>query len=229
MMIQHLRDQCTASDRVLDLGSKDGENMDSIEAETIAIDLKYRSTNSDTEYILGDGTRMPFESETFDYILCNQVFEHVPNLENLVKEMSRVLKTGGKALITFPNRLAPIKPHSTPWWSSYLPQPIGEKILPYVVEPEVAEYYKNEEFMLTPLKARYYLHQEFATINYVCFKQLSYYKEKRLARLDDLDQSGLVRKLVYGIAPYAAKVENKPVLGWGLEMTYAGVSYIAVK
>jgi SAM-dependent methyltransferase len=49
-----------------------------------------------------DGKHVPFEDNSFDSILCSEVFEHISNLEEVIKELSRVLKPGGKILITCP-------------------------------------------------------------------------------------------------------------------------------
>ena len=49
-----------------------------------------------------DGTTFPFEPESFDALVCNQVFEHVFNPEQFMAEMYRVLKPGGRLLLTVP-------------------------------------------------------------------------------------------------------------------------------
>ncbi len=49
-----------------------------------------------------DGITLPFESETFDSVLCTEVFEHAASPHELAKEIGRVLKPGGHALITAP-------------------------------------------------------------------------------------------------------------------------------
>ncbi len=49
-----------------------------------------------------DGQRFPFEDSSFDSALCNQVLEHVFNPEEFVAEIHRVLKPGGKLLLTVP-------------------------------------------------------------------------------------------------------------------------------
>jgi SAM-dependent methyltransferase len=49
-----------------------------------------------------DGHRFPFESSSFDSILCNQVLEHVFNPNEFLAEMNRVLKPGGGVLLTVP-------------------------------------------------------------------------------------------------------------------------------
>jgi SAM-dependent methyltransferase len=49
-----------------------------------------------------DGKHIPFDNETFDSIFSSEVFEHVFNLDEALKELNRVLKTGGKILATCP-------------------------------------------------------------------------------------------------------------------------------
>ena len=49
-----------------------------------------------------DGKTIPFEDKIFDSILSNQVFEHVFNPNQFLKEINRVTKVGGKFLITVP-------------------------------------------------------------------------------------------------------------------------------
>jgi SAM-dependent methyltransferase len=49
-----------------------------------------------------DGLTLPFENETFDSILCTEVFEHASRPYELAREIGRVLEFGGHALITAP-------------------------------------------------------------------------------------------------------------------------------
>ena len=50
--------------------------------------------------------KIPFLSEFFDVILCNQVAEHLLNPDNLFDEIRRLLKTDGCAYISIPNLCA---------------------------------------------------------------------------------------------------------------------------
>ncbi|MEN9685041.1 MAG: hypothetical protein RLZZ28_827 [Bacteroidota bacterium] len=49
-----------------------------------------------------DGKTIPFENNRFDAIFSSEVFEHVFMLQEILPELSRVLKPGGKLLITCP-------------------------------------------------------------------------------------------------------------------------------
>ncbi len=49
-----------------------------------------------------DGNTMPFADRSFDTLLCNQVLEHVFNPEYFVRELARLLRPGGRIIITVP-------------------------------------------------------------------------------------------------------------------------------
>lgn len=49
-----------------------------------------------------DVTQMPFKDKFADYIIINHVLEHVPNEKLAVYEMMRVLREGGKIIMSFP-------------------------------------------------------------------------------------------------------------------------------
>ncbi len=49
---------------------------------------------------VGHAEALPYEDESFDVILCTQVFEHLHEPWTAVKEMRRVLRPGGLALVS---------------------------------------------------------------------------------------------------------------------------------
>ena len=51
-----------------------------------------------------EGGRLPFDDDTFDVVVSDQVFEHVVPLEASVREIERVLRPGGVAYHHFPSR-----------------------------------------------------------------------------------------------------------------------------
>ncbi len=50
--------------------------------------------------VVGDVHNMPFDNESFDAILCTEVLEHLKNPQKAILEMRRVLKDGGKLILT---------------------------------------------------------------------------------------------------------------------------------
>ena len=47
--------------------------------------------------------RIPFPSNSFDYVVCTEVIEHLWNPDNLLSEINRVLKTSGVLVLSTPN------------------------------------------------------------------------------------------------------------------------------
>ena len=58
-----------------------------------------RTKNADVFY---DGRKLPFEDASFDAVICNQVLEHVFEPDAFVSEIARVLRSGGRLLLTVP-------------------------------------------------------------------------------------------------------------------------------
>lgn len=56
--------------------------------------------------------RIPFEDESFDFVISTSVLEHVQNKNEVFMEMNRVLKKGGMGLHLYPSKwYLPYEPH----------------------------------------------------------------------------------------------------------------------
>ncbi|MDP3988039.1 MAG: class I SAM-dependent methyltransferase [Candidatus Levybacteria bacterium] len=100
--------------RVLDFGCGKGAVL----AEILKINPNLKITGADTSeealktikkrfkkykfYKVQDGEKLPFERNTFDFILALDVLEHIYDTQNAFSELSRILKPDGKILITVP-------------------------------------------------------------------------------------------------------------------------------
>lgn len=49
-----------------------------------------------------DCTRLPFEDESFDLIVCSHVLEHIPDDRAAMSELRRVMAPGGRAILQVP-------------------------------------------------------------------------------------------------------------------------------
>ncbi|MFH1751765.1 MAG: class I SAM-dependent methyltransferase [archaeon] len=98
--------------KVLDVGCGFGELIEALRAfgfdvsglTVTGLEVK-ECKEKGLNVVLGDaGKELPFESNSFDIVLSIGSIEHIENWENAMKEMSRVLKTGGRILIETPNK-----------------------------------------------------------------------------------------------------------------------------
>lgn len=70
--------------------------------------LDYTTTDlsSPLADVKADICQLPFEDNTFDVIFCNHVLEHIPDDTQAMRELYRVLKPGGWAVLQIPQDLS---------------------------------------------------------------------------------------------------------------------------
>lgn len=72
-----------------------------------------------------DGNALPLEDNSFDFISCNHVLEHIFETEKLVKEFRRVLAPRGLCIIAVPNIAAWMNRITFFLWGN---QPLGSEL-----------------------------------------------------------------------------------------------------
>jgi len=77
---------------------------------------------------LYDGKKFPFDSDAFDYVYSTSVLEHMFYPEEVIGEIGRTLKPGGRFYLSFPNRYAPRETHTGLWFISWLPRFKSKKL-----------------------------------------------------------------------------------------------------
>lgn len=99
---------------ILDFGCGDGKLiqymkrrnkeslMTGVDVSKKIIEINKRKIKNAKFYTVDDGERLPFRSNTFDFIVSTDVIEHVYNTEDTFKELARVLKPKGKILLSTP-------------------------------------------------------------------------------------------------------------------------------
>lgn len=98
------------SGKVLEIGTGSGygvEIISGVAKEFVTID-KFDTQLNFTEYpnvtfIKGNVPPLNFDSNTFDFAITFQVVEHIKDDHSFIGEIQRVLKPGGKLIITTPN------------------------------------------------------------------------------------------------------------------------------
>jgi SAM-dependent methyltransferase len=84
--------------------------------DTSAQAVAYASASyPNVHYQVAEGTQLPFASDSFDAVVSFQVIEHIPDALRYLHELNRVLRPGGTAFITTPNRRLRLLPLQPPW------------------------------------------------------------------------------------------------------------------
>jgi ubiquinone/menaquinone biosynthesis C-methylase UbiE len=99
---------------VVDFGCGNGEILKEIKKinpalKCIGLDVsnealrQAKEKNPDVDFFkIEDGEKLPLKDSSIDFVFSSEVIEHIYDTQNAFKELSRILKPGGKALITTP-------------------------------------------------------------------------------------------------------------------------------
>ena len=84
-------------------GNKPYKNLFKVD-KYIGLDIEKSGHDHKNEKIdfYYDGKKIPFQDNYFDSIFSSEVFEHIPNINEILNELNRVLKKDGRILITVP-------------------------------------------------------------------------------------------------------------------------------
>lgn len=102
----------TSSGRLLDVGCGIGYLLyeaNKRNFQVFGLDIsqdalkKARSNLPPAKICVADGERIPFKDSSFDNVVSLGSIEHFPKPETGIREIKRVLKSGGKAILLLPN------------------------------------------------------------------------------------------------------------------------------
>ncbi len=142
--------------KVLEIGSGEGYGiveLASIADSYIAVDKypSYISTEikekNDIAFIQAEVPPLKdIDSESVDFVVTFQVIEHIHNDKFFLREIKRVLKPGGKMIMTTPNRLMSLT--RSPWHiREYTPEAMRNIVKLFFSEIELRGVFGNEKVM----------------------------------------------------------------------------------
>ena len=96
---------------MLDIGSGDGHFAATLFPEPVDVGLDPDTTTMGEavrrggyhSLVVGSATDLPFRDGSLATVFSNSTLEHIPNLDDCVKEAARVLRPGGHLVVTFPS------------------------------------------------------------------------------------------------------------------------------
>lgn len=113
-------------------------------------------------FIVGDAEHTNFDDGSFDIVICSEVLEHIPQPERVLREIHRILKNQGIAIITTPNaenKVSKLKKLAPKWlkkgWNKPPNEPSAEEVnmkakkgfinLPHISEKGIGEWIQISE------------------------------------------------------------------------------------
>ncbi len=93
------------------VGSKEGVQLILLDQSRTALELAQQNTNESisAQYVQADGFQLPFPDRSITCVFANGVNEHFldPERQQLIDEMTRVVKPNGYIALMVPNKLNP--------------------------------------------------------------------------------------------------------------------------
>jgi SAM-dependent methyltransferase len=80
------------------------------------VDIDVQLLHPAVRYARADGARLPFKDAVFDTVFAIDVIEHVPDERALIIEALRVLRPGGRLIMTTPNSTISVFPKVLQPW-----------------------------------------------------------------------------------------------------------------
>ncbi len=68
------------------------------------VKARRRYGNENIRYVVGDSCALPFDDDSFDVVVANEMIEHIEDTGSLIDEVKRVLRPNGRFLVSTPNK-----------------------------------------------------------------------------------------------------------------------------
>ncbi len=72
---------------------------------------EFTAEQSNLRFVEASIESLDIDDDSVDVVICNQVYEHVPDPQLLIAQILRILRPGGTCYFAGPNLLYPIEPH----------------------------------------------------------------------------------------------------------------------
>lgn len=133
-VIAHLLEPYLRPDaRLADIGTGTGIMKKALEAE---LGKRIWGFELDVPFVVerdgvvgADGCKLPVRDGSFDLVILNHIYEHVPDPRALFAETRRILAPGGHAYVSAGSRWAVMEPHYRLPFLSWLPRPMANGYL----------------------------------------------------------------------------------------------------
>ena len=101
-----------------------------------------RNLHKNVTFEVQNCENLTFDDSSFDIVLCNHIYEHTPNPDQMMKEIDRVLTKGGLCYFAAGNKFQVMEPHHRILLLSWWPKPLANLILS-LRKRELVTYHEN--------------------------------------------------------------------------------------
>jgi SAM-dependent methyltransferase len=113
--------------RILDIGCSFGIILEQITPDSgfgVGVDMDHSigRIGDNLAFARADAENLPFESGSFDIVICNHVYEHTDDAAQLLAEIRRVMHDDAVCYFAGPNKYEPVEPHYGLPFLSWLPR-----------------------------------------------------------------------------------------------------------
>lgn len=106
-LVKEIHDNTSSGDKALDIGCGEGKIWQLFpDLSVTGLDMSRANLKKANKYIktvFGDAQKLPFRKKSFNFVVASEILEHLLEPDKTLLEIYRVLKVGGRAVITFPN------------------------------------------------------------------------------------------------------------------------------
>lgn len=110
---------------------------------------QHHSLSTRVRFLMADSMALPFRANSIDAIICNHVYEHVPQAQQMMNEIYRVLKENGFCYFSAGNKYMVIEGHYGLPFLSWVPKRIAHRYLEITGK---GSFYYEEHLSLRGLK-----------------------------------------------------------------------------
>jgi ubiquinone/menaquinone biosynthesis C-methylase UbiE len=114
--------------------------------------IQYARNNSSStrvQFLTADSMALPFHDNSMDVVVCNHIYEHVPDADQMMDEIYRVLKEEGFCYFSAGNKYMVIEGHYGLPFLSWVPKPLAHL---YLRMTGKSNYYYEKHRSLRGLK-----------------------------------------------------------------------------
>jgi len=154
---------------------------------------KSHSASSRVNFWVSDSMTLPFKADTIEVIVCNQVYEHVPDANRMMTEIYRVLKKEGFCYFSAGNKYMIMEGHYHLPFLSWIPKRLSHI---YLRMTKKGSFYYEEHLSLRGLRR---LVKEFEIHDYT----LSIIRDpQRFFATDLFNTNSFLYKWLFWLVPY---------------------------